>query len=476
MTLSLALAPVGFALRRMRARLLFVGLLALAVAGAGALVGWSSVAAALAQEENVRLRLAELPPDERAIQVAYGLVPMESAELKEAAVSSLISGFADVTEPRHRVQIWSPIKEGVRLVVAETPREDVALAGGRLPAGCEGRRCEALALGRDFRLGDRVRLGGGMVVRVVGSGSLRPEALPSGPHALPFIPDPGERALLVPALGEQLAPLTRGSQSTDVATAPLDPDRVHGSELRPLARRLRRAIVHVERGNVLVHVSAPSQFLEEIADRGEIARGRLFLIAGQGAALIVAFAAFAASARRSEIRLVEEQLAALGASRGQVLASRIVEALVPSLVGVLVALVGLRAAVQLIAERRGLPSAFVDSALPLQTYFTVVAIAAAGAFLLVVSITRGRRTRFGIGGLELAAVTALGFTAWQAASTSGLDPARIAAGEGAGPVLLLLPALAFFATRLSFFGFCRSCCGSASSCRGGCRSLFGSRL
>jgi hypothetical protein len=449
MKLSLVVAPVVFAFRRMRARPLSVAMVTLAFAGAGALIGWSSLAAALAQEENVRLRLGELPPDERAIQVVYHLVPFESrtrsAELKETAVSVLVSDLGDVTEPRHRVQIWSPIEDGVRLVVAESPAEDVGIASGRLPAGCEQRVCEALALGGDFRPGDRVPLGGGTAVLVVGSGSLRPEALPFGPSALAGIPDPGDRALLVPSIEKPLASLLPASQSAVVTTAPLDPDSVHGAELRPLAGRLRRAIVRLERED-LVDAGAPLELLDDIAGRGEVARARLFLIAGQGAALILAFAAFAASARRAETRLVDEQLTTLGASRAQVLGSRLVEALVPSLAGAFLALGGLRVAAELIAERRGLPSAFVGAALPFETVVTVGAVAAAGTLLLVAALAPHRRTRLGVGALELAALAAVVVVAWQAATTGALDPARIAAGHGAGPVLLLLPALAFFAT------------------------------
>jgi hypothetical protein len=425
-------------------------MVAIAFSGAGALIGWSSLAAALAQEENVRLRLGELPRDERAIQVAYGLVPFESrtnsAARKETAVSVLLSNFGDVTEQRHRVQIWSPIEEGVRLVVAESLSEDVTVSSGRLPAGCEQRICEVLALGGDFQPGDRLPLGGGTTVLVVGSGSLRPEVLPSGPTALAGIPNPGERGLLVPSIERPLAPLIRASQSTVVATAPLDPGSIHGAELRPLTGRLRRAIVRIERGEALVAAGAPLELLDDLAGRGEVARARLLLVSGQGAALIIAFAAFAASARRAETRLLDDQLTTLGASRTQVLVSRLVEALVPSLAGASLALGSLRIAAELLAEGRGSPAAFVAAALPLETMATIAAVAALGALLLIAALSPRRRTRFGVGALELAAVAAIVVVAWQASTTEALDPGHIAEGRGVAPVLLLLPALAFFAT------------------------------
>jgi hypothetical protein len=434
----------------MRARPLSVATVVFALAAAGALIGWSSVAAALAQEDNVRLRLREMPPDQRAIQVVYHLVPFEppeSAGLKQTAVSVLLSDFADVRESAHRVQIWQPIEEGVRLVVAEDPGEDVAVANGRLPSGCIRRVCEAFALGTEFRPGNRVSLGGRAAVLVVGRGSLSPQAVPSEPNALASIPDPGDRALLVPSIEEPLAPLVAASGSSVVTTAPLDPDAVRASGLRSLAGQLRRAIVRLERGETgsLVDAGAPLRLIDDIADRGEIARARLLLVAGQGAALIVAFAAFAASARRSETRLLDEQLATLGASRAQVVASRLVEGLAPSLLGAALAIGGLRVGAQFVGERRGLPASFAASALPLDTVLTILAVSAAAGGLLVASLTPRRPSRFGLGALELAAVTALALVAWQAAATGGLDPELIAAGQGADPVLLLLPALAFFA-------------------------------
>jgi hypothetical protein len=205
-------------------------------------------------------------------------------------------------------------------------------------------------------------------------------------------------------------------------------------------------IVRIERGEILIAAGAPLELLDELADRGEVARARLFLVSGQGAALIIAFAAFAASARRTETRLLDDQLTTLGASRAQILVSRLVEALVPSLAGAFLALAGLRITAELLAEGRGSPSAFVTTALPFETMATLAAVAALGALLLLAALSPRRRSRFGVGALELAALVAVVVVAWQAATTEALDPAHIAAGRGVDPVLLLLPALAFFAT------------------------------
>ena len=61
--------PLVFALRRLRTRPLPIFVVAAALATAAGLVRWSSVSAGLSHEENVRLRLSEIPSDERSLQV-----------------------------------------------------------------------------------------------------------------------------------------------------------------------------------------------------------------------------------------------------------------------------------------------------------------------------------------------------------------------------------------------------------------------
>ncbi|MGH3115102.1 MAG: hypothetical protein ACRDOP_16685, partial [Gaiellaceae bacterium] len=119
---------------------------------------------------------------------------------------------------------------------------------------------------------------------------------------------------------------------------------------------------------------------------------------------------------------------------------------------------GLVGALVLITRTRDLPSEFVGEALPLRTIAAILVLAALGAALLVASAAPRPRPRFGVGTLEVAALTALGLIVWQASSTSALDPDQIGQGAGGAPILLLTPALAVFAAgvlllRLLPFGF-----------------------
>src|SRR5439155_26907656 len=99
--------------------------------------------------------------------------------------------------------------------------------------------------------------------------------------------------------------------------------------------------------------------------------------------------------------------------------------------------------VELVRRHRQLPHAFVGAALPQRTLLTILAVTVAGILLTLASAAAGRRRR-GVGGVEIAALTALAVVVWQASTTGALDPNQLAR-SGAGPVLLLVPGLAFFA-------------------------------
>lgn len=146
------------------------------------------------------------------------------------------------------------------------------------------------------------------------------------------------------------------------------------------------------------------------------------------------------------MRLVDEQLATLGASRVQIAMARVVEALLPSVAGAAAAIGGLWFGTTLLEDRRDLGSRFVAATLSTETLVAIAGVTVAAVALLVAAAGPGRRARFGFGALEFAALAALGIVVWQTATTGALNPERIAAGERTGPLLLLVPALAFFAT------------------------------
>src|SRR5918912_2505750 len=116
--LALLLAPVRLALRRVRERPLVAAATALAVAAAGGLVGWSSLAAARSQERSVRLHLREVAPAQRAVRAVYSTPPLE-LDRDEAPVRGELARLGRLVESRHVVRIWHPVapadESGVRL-------------------------------------------------------------------------------------------------------------------------------------------------------------------------------------------------------------------------------------------------------------------------------------------------------------------------------------------------------------------------
>src|SRR5439155_5805141 len=271
----------------------------------------------------------------------------------------------------------------------------------------------------------------------VGRGSLPPDVLPHRGQL-------GREALLVRSLARPLRRLVQDDGSTVVYSAALAPERVRGFELGGLRGRLREMIVRLERGDPLVRATAPLGTLRSLDERGRVARERLLLVAGPAAALLIAFAAFVAGARRRDGELAAAQLATLGASRVQVWTARSVEAAVPTVAALVLSFAGLVAATAALAAQRGLPAEFTRSALPLETVLAIVVAEGLACALMLAAVAPRRRTRFGVGTLELAAATALAVIVWQASTTGALDPARVAVGRN--PVVLLLPTLGFFAT------------------------------
>ena len=436
-----ALTPVWLALRRLRERPLQAALTALAVATAALLVGVGSVVAALSQEDVVGFELAQLSPGERSIRVTYRVAARSLDRQSEEVAAGLVE-YAALTEEPRTVRVWNPIapsdERGVR-IVEPSPEAlaEVSLVAGTLPGPCTGERCEVLALHPGFQLGARLPLEAGVVAVVTGRGTL-------GPRALPDATVLGRRALLVREVAGPLRSVLGRTASSVHVTAVLRPEQVHGYDSADLADRLRTTTVRMEREHTLTAVETPFERLEELAARGRTATDRLLLIAGQGAALLLAFAAFAASVRRDDVRNLEEQAQTLGATRGQVVGVRAIEALVPALTGALVALAGLWLSVALLAEQRDLPSAWRELALPSKVALAIGALALVAAAIQVVATSASRPLRFGLGGLELVAVTALAVTVWQVWATGALDPDEVAGRGGAAPFVLLLPALAAF--------------------------------
>jgi hypothetical protein len=438
--------PLLFGARRLRARPLQLLLIALPLAAAAAVIGASSIVAALSFESSVRGRVASEPAPDRAIVVKYSLDPQGSPSARRTHASRTLAMFRESTFAPVRVQIYDPIappdQSGVRLVVV--PDEAVSavdVTSGLLPRGCRGLTCEALALSPRFPQGQlrvvgRVK-GKPVRLKIVGAGSLRERALPDQETLV-------GNEVLVPAIAGPLVQPLRESGSTVVHSAVLEPGAVHGAELRSLAERMRVAAVRLGRTDPLFAITMPTDLLHELAHIGDVARNRLLIVASQGAALLLAFAAFVAASRRRDVDQLRLQLETLGASRRQIALARAGEVVLPTVLALALVLVGLWIALVAITAIRDLRSNFGTQALPVSTLLAIVALGVVATLILLAATAPVARTRLGVGVLEVGALSALAVVVWQATATRGLDPNRIAGGDGVQPVLLLVPALAVF--------------------------------
>ena len=437
-TVPMFVTPLLFGARRIRARPWSFAAVAVALGAAGALIGWATVRAAEAQEDSVRAGVQALPPAKRSFRVVYFTLPFEP-DTRAPAVAAAMGSFADVGSAPRRIRIWHSLEPGnplgTRLVVTTDVARDVGLRAGRPPSRCTTHVCEAVSLAGSQPTGARVRLGPRAVAVVVGRGSLRPGLVPDRGEL-------GQSALLVNGISRPLGAVAAPHGSTVVTTSFLDPRRIHGYVLGDLRNRLRVAIARLEYGDTLVRTGAPLATLGDLAERGAVARRRLLIVAGECAALLVAFAAFVATMRRRDARTADEQLTNLGATRAQVWGARVTEYVTPGLVGAALALLGTWLAARVVASVRDLPSAFVRSVLTWPTVLLIVGAGLGGALLLAAMLERRRAPR-GVGVLEVAAVTALAVLVWQASTTGALQPEDVAR-RGTGPLILLAPALAFF--------------------------------
>ncbi len=434
--------PLLFSGRRTRQRPLQLVLLVVPLVVAGGLIGASSLVGALALEDGVHTKLAAEPPAARSVAVEYRAQPRARNTALERSAQRTLTLFRSVSLAPVRVQVWDPIapadQRGVRLVVTDTPAT-VEVDSGRLAHGCRGQTCEGLAISGALELGRMLTIGMSnrkpVRLKIVGVGSLRARALPDRELLV-------GNAVLVPRVAGPLADVELSSGSTVSQSTVLRPQAVHAADLSSLADRMRVAAVRLERADPSVTVSAPTALLQRLAHLGAVAKNRLLIVASEGAALMLAFAAFVAASRRRAVDQLRLQLETLGASRRQITLARAAEVALPTLLALVVVLAGLRIALVPITRSRGLPSGFVAQALPLTTLLSIVGLELIGMVILFAAAVPAVRTRLGIGPLEVAALTALGVIVWQAAATGGLDPNQIAGGAGGLPVLLLTPALA----------------------------------
>ena len=309
---------VGYGLHRVRSDGARSVLVVAGVAAAGLLLASVLVGSLVAQERALARAVDQLPPSARTVRAAWFGVPGEGDAYGalDARVRDAVGGRPTPTVLFRESSIGGRY---VAFGAVDGLGPHVRLTSGRLPRRCTAARCEVLQL-----------RGSGPPPRrlvVVGRGVLRSTALFG--DAVPADRNELDRARLAPRLQRSIryhqpaAPpllLTEGVRAAaslpDLANtyrsygwvSELHGRDVHPWSVRGLVADAARARAELQAASVGFDVVAPAEELTAARDRTTIGARRLLLLGGQGAALLLAFAAFAATRLRRPAEASDRRL------------------------------------------------------------------------------------------------------------------------------------------------------------------------
>ena len=423
--------------------------IALAAAAFAATLGGSVVA----QDQKLSQELAALPVTERTVQVThFGVVPegvsYEGLDENARRAVEALTG----REPMRVVQ-FRVLRLGADravLAAADDVAELVRLDSGRAPRPCSARRCEVVAvggagaiadLGAPFSVVGRGRVASALPFGALGTAHAGPSGETLGRERTPdFLIANGARALAeLPAL----ASIYR----TQAWIAPLERRDLRVWEVDGFARDVARTRSTLRAESAGFDVTAPVAELTETAEAGRAAGQRLRLVAGEAAALLVAFALFVAATMREQERAAWSRLTWFGARRWQIGVLAGAEMAVLALVGVVVGWALGALATVLVARLADVPAGAVvgegllsGQALAAAALIAAVTAVALLAALAIDEVRAGGRT---VSALDVAAAAALVALVLGLGRGAG-DGASAQREGGAGTLLVLLPALTLF--------------------------------
>ncbi len=357
-------STVAFGLHRVRADGARSALVAAGVAAAGLLLAAVLLGSLVAQERALADSVDALAPPVRTVRAAWFGVPGQGDVYEDldsrsrAALGSVTSGTPTAT-----VLFRESSVEGryVSLGAVDGLAPWVRVTSGRLPRTCTRDLCEVL------QLRGRGAPPKGFVV--VGRGVLRSTALFG--DAVPAERNQLDRARLAPRLQRVvryhqpapppllLAEGVRGLAARDVLAATYRSygwvTPLRGADARPwliddLVANAARARTELQGRSVGYDLVAPAEELRAARERTEIGARRLLLLGGQGAALLLGFAAFAATRLRRPSQASDRRLTLLGVplwQRGLVVTT---QAVLLTVVGVALAWVAATLAAAAIGE------------------------------------------------------------------------------------------------------------------------------
>ena len=341
----------------------------------------------------------------------------------------------------------------------------VVLETGRLPRPCTPARCEVVRVRGQGALPSAP----GLRLVQVGTGTLRSSQLfgdflaptdnaLADREAAPLLQQGANYHRPRPAplvIAEGIETLTRAPAVVNTYRSyawvwPLAAGRPRLWQIDDLVGRSERARAALKTESIGYSVQAPVEELRAVERAATVAGRRLLLVGGEAAALLFAFAVLAARSMRRDLEAARRRLTWYGARRWQLRLLTGTESGVVAIAGTVVGwLVGL-AVGALAAAQAGAPVTAVlrESVLAPAGLTLAVGVAVLATVVIAVATSFPARDESRFGPLDIAALAALAVVV---ASLLGgaASESRLAAGQGAGLVLLLLPGLIAFAAAVA---------------------------
>jgi hypothetical protein len=429
-------------------------LVVLAVAATIVVVGGLLGVGVTSADRAVETSLTGLTKAHRAIS----LYRTTEVEFDEAAADALarkrLEPVLQYTDPILATTFFPFLERSISLLAVDDPAGTIGLTSGRIPARCvAGTTCEAALIGREFfpddqelQAGSIVQLGT-MPLRLVGTVDIDPTA----PLAVPS--QRGPVLVVIGASGLLADPRTADQPRTTTWLAALDPVKVHVWEVPDIAAAVTTIRQELSLEDASFWVVSPDATFEEISAAAATSAGRITFIGSLIVAVLLAFAIFAATIERQDVREEYRRLRARGATATQLLAFVLIEAALPALLGVLIGVVGAAGLVALIAQQQGAPPGPAIGASILEPAALALILGLAGVAIVAVALglhpASGRFVRLRL--IVLAAAPALAVLVWQQLERGALDASALAAGA-AGPGTVLLPGMLGLAVILASLG------------------------
>ena len=456
-----ALFVVGLAWRRLRRRDSGAAITMLGLAVATAVLAGVLAGVTIATDRSTAQAIERIPPSARSVRAVWFGIPGDPSErlaVLDRDVEDAFSGLGlDGPTPLVLFRESTVAGRFVGITGIDGVGPNVILRSGRLPRTCTPTRCEVL------RLRGRGRLPNAPGLRLVevGAGTLRSTQLYG--DFLRSTDAATADAILAPALGQSGSyhrpipgPLVvaEGRTALGVAPAlsrtyrtyswvwPVDPGRPRLWDIDALVRDTERARAELTARSSSFDVDAPVEELRAAQRAADIAGTRLLLVGGEGAALLLAFTVLAARGMRRDLEQARRRLTWFGARRWQLWLLSGVESAGVAVAGVLIGwLLGI-AVGGLAASLAGAPVDDVlrESVLSSRGLALAGAAAVAAAVLVWITVTLPTREGARLQGVDLVAIAAL-LVAAVALASGAADEDRLARGQGAALLLLLLPGL-----------------------------------